>query len=307
MSAQRLLSAAFVTPRLTLLVLFAAAVGSGVTMQGAPPASVAATTSPRDLATASAESVGFSSDRLRRLEAFAARLVEEKRLAGVTTLLTRHGKVVHTSTVGKPDVSQGVPLKRDAIYRIASMSKPVTGVAMMMLYEEGKWRLNDPVSRYIPQFAKLQVVTGENADGSLKLEDARRPMTMRELMTRVSALGEYLRYRSALSPRLSEFAILVTAAHWAQAFEWEVHAPIALQAGIPQPVIDSLWARVPPADLDPELQVIYDICIALHQQHRMPAALRHRAEAILGEAATLDAIGICGYYAMLAMVLNSRP
>lgn len=128
-----------------------------------------------------------------------------------------------------------------------------------------------------------------------------------ELMTRVSALGEYLRYRSALSPRLSEFAILVTAAHWAQAFEWEVHAPIALQAGIPQPVIDSLWARVPPADLDPELQVIYDICIALHQQHRMPAALRHRAEAILGEAATLDAIGICGYYAMLAMVLNSRP
>lgn len=128
-----------------------------------------------------------------------------------------------------------------------------------------------------------------------------------ELMTRVSALGEYLRYRSALPPRLSEFAILVTAAHWTQAFEWEVHAPIALQAGVSQSAIDSLWARVPPANLDPELQVIYDVCIALHEQRSLPAVLRQKAEVLLGEVATLDVIGICGYYAMLAMVLNSRP
>ena len=63
------------------------------------------------------------------------------------------------------------------------MTKPITGVAMMMLYEEGKWRLDDPVSRYIPELAKLQVFAGENPDGTMKLEDARRPMTMRELMT----------------------------------------------------------------------------------------------------------------------------
>ena len=69
------------------------------------------------------------------------------------------------------------------------MTKPITGVAMMMLYEEGKWRLEDPVSRYIPEFAKLKVYVGENADGTPKLEDARRPMTMRELMTHTGGLG----------------------------------------------------------------------------------------------------------------------
>jgi 4-carboxymuconolactone decarboxylase len=128
-----------------------------------------------------------------------------------------------------------------------------------------------------------------------------------ELMTRVSALGEYLRYRSSLPPRLSEFAILVTAAHWQQQFEWDIHAPIALKAGVPQTVIDSIWARIPPANLDAGQQALYDLCIALHRDRTVPAALRARAQAALGEQATIDAIAICGYYALLAMVLNARP
>lgn len=127
-----------------------------------------------------------------------------------------------------------------------------------------------------------------------------------ELMTRVSALGEYLRYRSALPPRLSEFAILITAAHWQQQFEWGVHAPIALQAGVPHAVIDALWKREPPRDLDPEAQAIYDVAIALHEQRVLPREVRSRAEAILGAQAVMDVIGICGYYALLAMVLNAR-
>lgn len=127
-----------------------------------------------------------------------------------------------------------------------------------------------------------------------------------ELMTRVSALGEYLRYRSALPPRLSEFAILITAAHWQQQFEWGVHAPIALQAGVPQAVIDALWKREPPRDLDPEAQAIYEVAIALHEQRVLPREVRSRAEAILGAQAVMDVIGICGYYALLAMVLNAR-
>lgn len=149
----------------------------------------AAAGSTRDLAVASPESVGFSSERLRRLANTMTRMVDDKRLAGVVTLLTRHGKIVHVTTSGRPDVTKADPLRRDAIFRIASMTKPVTGVAMMMLYEEGKWRLNDPVSRYIPQFAKLQVHVGEHADGTPKLEDARTPMTMRELMTHTAGLG----------------------------------------------------------------------------------------------------------------------
>src|SRR5688500_20411402 len=70
-----------------------------------------------------------------------------------------------------------------------------------------------------------------------------------ELMTRVSALGEYLRYRSALPPRLSEFAILITAAHWKQQFEWDIHAPIAAKAGVPQAAIDAICAQIPPPRL----------------------------------------------------------
>ena len=74
------------------------------------------------------------------------------------TLLERHGKVVHFTVDGKKDVRKPDPMQKDSIFRIYSMTKPITGVAMMMLYEEGKWRLDDPVSRYIPEFANLKVV-----------------------------------------------------------------------------------------------------------------------------------------------------
>ena len=127
-----------------------------------------------------------------------------------------------------------------------------------------------------------------------------------ELMTRVSALGEYLRYRSSLPPRLSEFAILITAAHWRQPFEWDVHAPIALKAGVSQSTIDALWKGDRPVDLDAAAQAIYDLCVALHKDRILPRDIRQRAEAELGEQQVMDAIAICGYYALLAMVLNAR-
>jgi 4-carboxymuconolactone decarboxylase len=127
-----------------------------------------------------------------------------------------------------------------------------------------------------------------------------------ELLTRVSALGEYLRYRSALPPRLSELAILVTAAHWRQQVEWDIHAPIALKAGIPQVLIDAVWNEQPPQDLDADMKVLLDLCIELHKHRTLGRPTRDRAEALLGEQAVVDAIAICGYYALLAMVLNSR-
>ena len=127
-----------------------------------------------------------------------------------------------------------------------------------------------------------------------------------ELMTRVGALGEYLRYRSALPPRLSEFAILVTAAHWRQQYEWDIHAPIALKAGIAQNTIDALWQGERPPRLDIDQQALYDLCTTLHTARGLPHELRRHAEATLGEQQVMDAIAICGYYALLAMVLNSR-
>jgi 4-carboxymuconolactone decarboxylase len=128
-----------------------------------------------------------------------------------------------------------------------------------------------------------------------------------ELMSRTSALGEYLRFRSALPPRLSELAILVTASHWQQQFEWDIHAPIALEAGIPPAALDAVWAGDRPSGLAADQQALYDLCIALHRDRRLPPDARARADAALGEQGTIDAIAICGYYALLAMVLNARP
>jgi CubicO group peptidase (beta-lactamase class C family) len=143
----------------------------------------------RDLATASPESVGVSTERLKRLDAGMKGLVDDGRLAGIVTMLVRRGKTAYFSAHGKKDIGAADPMTRDAIFRIYSMTKPVTGVALMMLYEEGKWRLDDPVARHIPAFAKLKVYTGENPDGTLALEDARRSMTMRELMTHTGGLA----------------------------------------------------------------------------------------------------------------------
>jgi CubicO group peptidase (beta-lactamase class C family) len=146
----------------------------------------------RDLAQATAESAGMSAERLSRLNAAMEHLVADKQVAGLVTLVERHGKIVHFNAVGQLDARKTDAIQKDSIFRIYSMTKPVTGVAMMMLYEEGKWQLNDPVTRYIPEFAHLKVYTGKNDDGTPKLEDARRAMTMRELMTHTAGLGYVL-------------------------------------------------------------------------------------------------------------------
>jgi len=143
----------------------------------------------RDLSQASPESVGVSSARLARLDAWARSLVTEGRIAGIVTMMARHGKIVHASAAGKKDIRQTDPIARDSIFRIYSMTKVVAGAAMMILYEEGKWRLEDPVSRHIPELAGLQVYTGANPDGTFQTEAARRGPTMRELMTHTAGLG----------------------------------------------------------------------------------------------------------------------
>ncbi len=129
------------------------------------------------------ESLGFSSERLGRLHEAIARPVDEKSLAGVVTLLMRHGKLVEEKSYGVKDLASGAPMTNDTIFRIYSMTKPVTGVAMMMLYEEGKWQPSDPISKYIPEFAGLKVFKGVNADGVMTTEPPVHPPTMAELMT----------------------------------------------------------------------------------------------------------------------------
>src|SRR5580700_8692400 len=136
-----------------------------------------------DLAESKPEEVGFSTERLERLHAAMQREVDAKELAGIVTILARHGKVVEERSYGKKDIASGSPMTKDTIFRIFSMTKPVTGVAMMILFEEGKWYPSDPISKYIPEFAHLKVFKGVDQSGKMILEDPVHPPTMRELMT----------------------------------------------------------------------------------------------------------------------------
>ena len=129
------------------------------------------------------ESVGFSSDRLERLHAFMKQTVDDKQISGVVTLLARHGKLVDFWSYGQRDIASGAPMTKDTIFRDFSMTKPVTGVAMMILYEQGKWLPSDPIAKYIPEFAHLKVFNGVGADGKPILVDPIHPPTMAELMS----------------------------------------------------------------------------------------------------------------------------
>jgi len=145
-------------------------------------------TSVRDLSPATAESVGMSSERLGRLHAAMQDLVDEGRLAGITTMIARHGRLVDAQAYGFRDREVGDSMATDDIFRIYSMSKPVTGVALMMLYEEGKFRLSDPVQRYIPEFRDLKVAASWGPNGPV-LEDLDHPPTIRELMTHTAGFA----------------------------------------------------------------------------------------------------------------------
>lgn len=135
-----------------------------------------------DLPSASAESEGMSTERLAQLRSGMKELVDQGRLAGAVTMVSRHGKVVEFDASGKRDIAANAPMQKDSIFRIYSMSKPITGVAMMILFEEGKWQLNDPVAKYIPEFAKLKVYSTD-ANNNVVMKDQAHPVTMRELMS----------------------------------------------------------------------------------------------------------------------------
>lgn len=135
------------------------------------------------IAVAKPETVGFSSERLQRLDRALQAYVDNKQIAGLATILARHGKVVHEKAYGYQDLASQTPMKMDTIVRIYSMTKPVTGVAMMMLFEEGKWKPNDPISRHIPEFSNLKVFAGLDANGKPILEAPKHAPTMAELMS----------------------------------------------------------------------------------------------------------------------------
>ncbi len=136
-----------------------------------------------DMTPVKPENVGFSSQRLERLHALIQGEIDQKQLAGAVTILARHGKIVEYRVYGEKDVAAGTPMTRDTIFRDYSMTKPVTGVAMMILLEQGKWLPMDPIAKYIPEFAHLKVQDGVDATGKMLVTDPEHAPTMNELMS----------------------------------------------------------------------------------------------------------------------------
>lgn len=136
------------------------------------------------------EQQGFSSERLKKIDANINEWINDGRLNGAVALIIRNGKIVYHKAFGHDDLEKTKPIRTDNIFRIASQTKAITSVAVMMLFEEGKFLLDDPLSRYIPEFAKQQVLDKFNAaDSSYTTVPAKSEVTIRQLLTHTSGIG----------------------------------------------------------------------------------------------------------------------
>lgn len=139
--------------------------------------------------TTTPEALGFSSERLARLDQAMNEKVGQKQVAGAVTLLARHGKLVNINTYGQQDIAHSVAMKKDSIFRIYSMTKPVISAALMILFEEGKWLPSDPVAKYIPELANLKVYAGDDKNGHAILEAPAHAPTINELLTHTAGFS----------------------------------------------------------------------------------------------------------------------
>jgi CubicO group peptidase (beta-lactamase class C family) len=128
--------------------------------------------------------VGFSAERLKRINIGMQRYIDQKLIAGIVTLVARRGKVVHFERFGMQDIEAHKPMQLDTVFRIYSMTKPITSVALMMLYEHGLFHLNDPASKFIPEFKEVKVFATEG-----QLADLTREITIRDLLTHTAGLS----------------------------------------------------------------------------------------------------------------------
>jgi CubicO group peptidase (beta-lactamase class C family) len=133
------------------------------------------------------EEVGLSSTRLNRINTVMQQYVDRNEIPGAVTMVVRRGKVAYLQATGMMDVESGKAMQPDTIFRIYSMTKPVASVAIMMLFEEGHFQLNYPVSQFIPEFKELKVFAGEDENGA-QLTDLEREVTIRDLLTHTSGL-----------------------------------------------------------------------------------------------------------------------
>ncbi len=136
-----------------------------------------------------AAAAGFAPETIQQLDAAMEKLVSDQDVAGIIWLLAKDGKIATFETAGMGSIEDKLPMEQDALFRIYSMTKPVTGVALMMLHEQGLWDFDDPVSKFVPELANLQVMVRHNEAGEMELEPLTRQPTMRELLNHSAGFG----------------------------------------------------------------------------------------------------------------------
>jgi CubicO group peptidase (beta-lactamase class C family) len=149
---------------------------------------LAATATAQELPNAKPETVGLSAERLERIGKAVQGSIDDKRIAGAVTLVMRHGQVAWFKAQGMQDREAGKPMRPDTIFRICSMSKPITSAAVMILYEEGHFLLEDPISKYLPEFKNPKVLVKPAGGGATYAIPATHEITIRDLLRHTSGL-----------------------------------------------------------------------------------------------------------------------
>ncbi|MGH8919606.1 MAG: serine hydrolase domain-containing protein, partial [Actinomycetes bacterium] len=174
-----------------------------------------------------AAEVGFDPERLARIDRHFATYVDDGRLPGWLLLVSRHGQVAHLSTYGDRDIETARPVTDDTIWRLFSMTKPVTSVAAMMLYEEGAFQLTDPVSRWIPSFADLQVWRGGTSRAPVT-RPATEPVRVWHLLTHTAGLTYGFHYAHPVDSMYRQAGF-----EWGTPRGWDLAATCDAYAGLP--------------------------------------------------------------------------
>jgi len=136
-----------------------------------------------------AAAAGFSAGAIAELDAAMEQIVADQDVAGIIWLLAKDGKIATYKSTGMASIEDGRPMTQDSLFRIYSMTKPITGVALMILWEQGLWDFDDPVSKHIPEFTDLKVMSSYDEDGNMTLEPLKRQPTMRELVSHSAGFG----------------------------------------------------------------------------------------------------------------------
>jgi CubicO group peptidase (beta-lactamase class C family) len=182
------------------------------------------------LPSAAPDAVGLATAPLAKVDSLMNSYVEDGKLAGIVMLIARDGKVAHAGVYGKMNIEANQPMKRDTLFRIYSMSKPITGVALMTLFDEGRFQLDDPVAKYLPGFDKFKVYAGKDGE-TIKTVALERPITVRDLMCHTAGLAYGISKAHPVDDLYSEARILDRTKNLDNMLERLVKIPLAAQPG----------------------------------------------------------------------------